>query len=392
MTAAASYSDSGDYSEKWQEIRRFAAGLATSLRAVVPASGPDTPLAAACAAYASVADEVVRMARDGGQGPIGDTVCQFALTTRAQLVAFGKLLRDKRTQAGMSRLALAQKAKLSDATVKFVETARHPPSRQTLLRLVNVRELGLQWSDTPGASTESPPPDSADQTTAAALFRLEPRVAVSLVLDAFLLLDELRRSSCIVEVTSNGARRACSLCGMRSKSWAANPDDAAKLSIEHAAPCVARLTSLMCQKQPVIAELAKKERKSPRSEIAIEAALARRATSVERFVGCRTAAEVGAQLVRAAERRGDEFREGASQLCLWSLGLGNCPLDPTGETFSERKAAQIAQLTAPTAGSRRLAGIIQAAAWLTYPSVAAPFDADQGRTVGAAPSGSLGSF
>ena len=75
--------------------------------------------------------------------------------TRSQLVAFGKLLRDKRNAAGLSRTRLARKAKLSDATIKFVETARHPPSRATLIRLVGVAELNLSWADVPG---HGPPP------------------------------------------------------------------------------------------------------------------------------------------------------------------------------------------------------------------------------------------
>ena len=78
--------------------------------------------------------------------------------TRSQLVAFGKLLRDKRNAAGLSRVALGRKAKLSDATVKFAETARHPPSRATLIRLVGVAELKLSWAEVPGYG---PPPAQA---------------------------------------------------------------------------------------------------------------------------------------------------------------------------------------------------------------------------------------
>lgn len=48
-------------------------------------------------------------------------------------------------------MQLGRRAKLSDATIKFAETARHAPSRATLLRLVAVPELGLRWADVPGA-------------------------------------------------------------------------------------------------------------------------------------------------------------------------------------------------------------------------------------------------
>ncbi len=81
--------------------------------------------------------------------------------SRSQLVAFGKLLRDKRNAAGLSRAALARKAKLSEATLKFVETARHPPSRATLLRLIGVAELNLSWAEGPG---HGPPPERVTPT------------------------------------------------------------------------------------------------------------------------------------------------------------------------------------------------------------------------------------
>ena len=47
-------------------------------------------------------------------------------------------------------LAWRAKAQLSDATVKFIETAHHHPSRASLLRLINVPALRLRWADVPG--------------------------------------------------------------------------------------------------------------------------------------------------------------------------------------------------------------------------------------------------
>ena len=70
--------------------------------------------------------------------------------SKAQWAEFGRLLRDQRTAAGLSRVQLASRAKLSDATIKFAETARHPPSRATLIRLIGVAELKLRWADVPG--------------------------------------------------------------------------------------------------------------------------------------------------------------------------------------------------------------------------------------------------
>lgn len=87
-----------------------------------------------------------------------------------QLVRFGQLLRDRRTAAGLSRVALGRKAKLSDATIKFLETAKHPASRATLIRLLGVAELGLTWEEvaflcptepTPATAVSSAVPQSA---------------------------------------------------------------------------------------------------------------------------------------------------------------------------------------------------------------------------------------
>ena len=77
---------------------------------------------------------------------------------------FGALLRNRRNAAKLSRLALAHRAKVSDATIKFIESARHPPSRSTLSRLLSVPELHLTWAEVPG--THAPP---AEKPFAAAL-------------------------------------------------------------------------------------------------------------------------------------------------------------------------------------------------------------------------------
>ncbi|PSM31762.1 helix-turn-helix domain-containing protein [Haliangium sp. UPWRP_2] len=76
-----------------------------------------------------------------------------------QWMQFGRLLRDKRNAAGLSRVQLARRAKISDATIKFIESARHPPSRATLIRLIDVSDLKLHWADVPG-HPEPPAPES----------------------------------------------------------------------------------------------------------------------------------------------------------------------------------------------------------------------------------------
>lgn len=63
------------------------------------------------------------------------------------LIEFGKLLKDRRNKAQLSRVKLGTLARVSDATIKFIETARHPPSRATCQRLVAVGALRLTWAD-----------------------------------------------------------------------------------------------------------------------------------------------------------------------------------------------------------------------------------------------------
>ena len=81
----------------------------------------------------------------------------WAAATHAQWVQFGTLLRDRRDAAGFSRVQLGRKAKLSDCTIKFTETARHPPSRSTVIRLLGVPELRLSWAEVPGHPTRPAP-------------------------------------------------------------------------------------------------------------------------------------------------------------------------------------------------------------------------------------------
>ena len=97
--------------------------------------------------------EVVKFGSDGTDPAAADE--KNPTPTPKQLQEFGRLLRDKRNAAGLSRIQLARRTKLSDSTIKFIETARHPPSRATLTRLISVEELKLTWGDSPSAV--SPP-------------------------------------------------------------------------------------------------------------------------------------------------------------------------------------------------------------------------------------------
>ena len=68
---------------------------------------------------------------------------------------FGALLRERRNAAKLSRAKLARQAKVCDTTIKFTETARHRPSRATLMCLLAVADLHLTWADVP--SRHEPP-------------------------------------------------------------------------------------------------------------------------------------------------------------------------------------------------------------------------------------------
>ena len=106
---------------------------------------------------------------------------------------FGVLLRDRRNAAKLSRVDLARLAKVSDATIKFIETARHPPSRSTLIRLLAVAELHLTWAHVPGQQESPERLIPAPPTQAAPL---QPPVAPSPDPAQFLMnligFDELR--------------------------------------------------------------------------------------------------------------------------------------------------------------------------------------------------------
>ena len=64
-------------------------------------------------------------------------------------VAFARLLRERREQAGLSRQKLADMARLSNSTVRNLETARVIPLRQTLEILRNIELLNLSLDDLP---------------------------------------------------------------------------------------------------------------------------------------------------------------------------------------------------------------------------------------------------
>ncbi len=360
----------------WPDITRHALALAEALRAIASGQPPKTQ--AACVTYASLVDEIARLSR--AQGTVSPASGLTPALTRKQLQDFGRLVRDKRNQAGFSRVQLARKSKVSDATIKFIETARHPPSRATLLRLIGVAELGLRWADTPGYSVGAMPEIVAVTSPALAeaeFSRFDSRLTLPLVLEAMLVLDELRTGQYAVEVTAYGARRVCCLCGARSDAWTLDAREAVKLPVRHAAPCAGRFADSLLERSPVLSELAHQERRSLRSLTATALADSLREIHRERFYGCRSGAEVAAQLARGTAQPATPYRVGVSAVLLWALGAGPCPVEPTEKLYSEPRAHQLALLItkhglAHLGELSRLRGVSDAAAWLVDPQALEP--------------------
>ncbi len=67
-----------------------------------------------------------------------------------QFQRFSTLLRQRRESAHLSRNELGKRAGLSDRTIKNIEHALVSPSRDTVVRLLDVTELGLTWTDVLG--------------------------------------------------------------------------------------------------------------------------------------------------------------------------------------------------------------------------------------------------
>jgi len=343
MSAQRATATTGTPGDGWADIGRQARALAAALRSSAPRQPPETQ--AACLTSASLVDEIARLA--GTQGGVSPSSGPGSALTRKQLQDFGRLLRDKRNQAGFSRVQLARKAKVSDSTIKFIETARNPPSRATLLRLVAVAELGLHWADTPGCSVgaaQSDPTQTPPVLPEAEFSRFDSRLTLPLVLEAMLVLDEFRANQHAVELTAYGARRLCCLCGARSEAWTLDPREAVKLPIRHAAPCAGRLADALWERFPVLSELAQEERRSLRTPTATALQASLHEIHRERFYGCRSGAELAAQLARGTGLAPTPYRAGVAATLLWAVGLGPCPVEPTEKPFSEPRAQQLARL------------------------------------------------
>ncbi len=148
--------------DTFQSLHEQAVALLTQLRPLAARASGE--LQGTWAEYLDRLGELVKFLAVGGNTPL--LLQAERAVAKEQWADFGRLLRDKRTAAGLSRVALARRAKLSDATVKLAETARRSPSGATLIRLVDVAELKLRWAEVPGrpappaASSYDTPPEA----------------------------------------------------------------------------------------------------------------------------------------------------------------------------------------------------------------------------------------
>ena len=131
--------------EALQTVQLQVQALLTELRPLADEAAAEQP---AWVEHLDRLEDLAQFLASGGRAVQVSRLSRSA--SPSQWTQFGRLLRDKRNAAGLSRVQLARRAKLSDATVKFTETARHPPSRATLIRLIGVSELKLRWADVPG--------------------------------------------------------------------------------------------------------------------------------------------------------------------------------------------------------------------------------------------------
>ena len=82
-----------------------------------------------------------------------------------QFQRFSTLLRQRRESAHLSGIELSKRAGLSLRTIKNIESGQVSPSRDTVLRLLEVEELSLTWKDVLGDPMQSATSDPATDTS-----------------------------------------------------------------------------------------------------------------------------------------------------------------------------------------------------------------------------------
>ncbi|MFO0572729.1 MAG: helix-turn-helix transcriptional regulator [Polyangia bacterium] len=129
-----------------QAVFADAASLEARLVELVRALGlaPDGDEGAPWEGHLTALRELLQRLREH---PLGAALRERPACTPAACRDFAALVRLRREAAGLSRAKLARRTHISEASLKLLESGRHCPSRFTLLRLLQARELGLCWED-----------------------------------------------------------------------------------------------------------------------------------------------------------------------------------------------------------------------------------------------------
>lgn len=293
----------------------------------------------------------------------------------APLQKLGRLLRDRRERAGLSRKELGRLARLSDSTIKFIEKGLHAPRSETCQRLLGVAALALSAGDLEAGAGS--PQDPGTRCQEPPVVRLDPSLSAEMVREQMLLTEQLFRHQHGVESSPSGWRRACWLCGARSASVAGRVEDVHRLTLRHTVTCLGQLAESLLRRYPVIRDWARLEQRSLLTPTARLLQRDRQRATVESVYGCRGGTDLGEMLAYVSAAPASAYRNGAAAGLLWALRLGPCPLEVTTDAFDEEAARRLlAAATEATADTAEpagfLHGLVDTVTWILAPYAAPP--------------------
>ena len=294
---------------------------------------------------------------------------------RVPLQRLGRLLRERREHAGLSRKELGQLARLSDSTIKFIEKGLHAPRPQTCQRLLGVAALALSQSDLEACADSPQDPSTRDQ--ALPIFRLDPGLSAEMVREQMLLIEQLLHYQHGVESSPSGWRRVCWLCGSRSAAVAHRIEDVHRLTLRHAIACLGQLAESLLHRYPVIHDWARIEQRSLLTPTAQRLHQDRHRAAAERIYGCRGGTDLGEMLAYVSAAPASPYQSGVAAGLLWALGLGPCPLRMATDVFDDEAARRLLA-SASEAGSDAaepadfLQGVVATVTWILAPYAAPP--------------------
>jgi transcriptional regulator with XRE-family HTH domain len=80
-----------------------------------------------------------------------------------QFQQFAKLVKQRRESLYLTQLELSKRVGVCERTIKNIERREVSPSRDTVVRLLEVEELGLTWPDVLGEHRSQGPPQTSHQ-------------------------------------------------------------------------------------------------------------------------------------------------------------------------------------------------------------------------------------